>query len=420
MRVDVIMPQLGESIAEGTIIKWCKQVGDKIEVDETLLEISTDKVDSEIPSPSSGEIVELLAKEGDIVEVGKVVAKIETSGDVEIEQSEIKIESEESVEESESEKPIEPIEEQETQLQKKITPLAKSIASKENISSDLLQSLSGSGYGGRITKKDVLDYLEKDQLKKESPLKEIKSEQKIEIEQPIYTFTGNVERVSMDHIRKSIAKHMVASAHTSPHVTSVHEVDITEIKEYIASVQEEFRKKEGVKLTLTSFIAQAVIKALKEFPIVNASIDGDDIVYHREVNLGIAVALENGLIVPVIRRADEFNLVGLTKAIFDIATRARSKKLSPDEVQGGTFSITNYGVFDTLIGTPIINQPQVAILGTGAAKQKPVVINGMIGIRWMMYLSLTYDHRLLDGAMSGKYLKKITELLENFNRDSID
>jgi 2-oxoglutarate dehydrogenase E2 component (dihydrolipoamide succinyltransferase) len=224
----------------------------------------------------------------------------------------------------------------------------------------------------------------------------------------------------MDHIRKSIAKHMVTSAHTSPHVTSVHEIDVTKIKEYITSVQEEFRKKEGAKLTLTSFIAQAVIKALKEFSIVNASIDGNDIVYHREVNLGIAVALENGLIVPVIRRADEYNLVGLTKAIFDIATRARSKKLSPDEVQGGTFSISNYGVFDTLIGTPIINQPQVAILGTGAAKQKPVVINGMIGIRWMMYLSLTYDHRLLDGAMGGKFLMKITELLENFKPGSID
>jgi 2-oxoglutarate dehydrogenase E2 component (dihydrolipoamide succinyltransferase) len=226
-------------------------------------------------------------------------------------------------------------------------------------------------------------------------------------------FDGEIKRMPMDHIRRSIAEHMVASAHTSPHVTSVHEVNVTGIMDYIEKNQASFRQREGVKLTPTAFVVQAAAKALKEFPAVNASIDGTDIIYHKKINIGVAVALEQGLIVPVVRNADTLSISGISKAVNDLAARARTKKLNPDEVQGGTFSITNFGVFDTVMAAPIINQPQVAILGMGSAKQRVVVVDGMIAIRWMMYLSLTYDHRLLDGAQGGQFLQRMTEILEN-------
>jgi 2-oxoglutarate dehydrogenase E2 component (dihydrolipoamide succinyltransferase) len=419
MRIDVIMPQMGESVAEGTIIKWTKKVGDQVNVDDTLLEISTDKVDSEIPSSSSGVLAEILADEGNTIEVGKVIAIIETDSSANIEQASSKISEPDLSQQPEEIVEDQSIKEQQPEVSsgKKITPLARSITVKENIKPELLESLSGTGFGGKIVKKDVLSLLSEEPEKTEEFVSPEGQTAK-PIVTPLENSSGNIVREKMNHMRKSIADHMVTSIRTSPHVSSIHEVDVTSIMDYISKEQTEFKKREGVKLTLTSFIAQASVKALKEFPIVNASIEGDEIVYNRDINLGIAVALENGLVVPVIRRADEYNLVGLTKAIYDVAIRARNKKLIPDEVQGGTFSITNYGVFDTLIGTPIINQPQVAILGTGAAKQKPVVINQMIGIRWMMYLSLTYDHRLLDGAMGGKFLKYMTDLLEGFNPDS--
>lgn len=404
---------MGESVVEGTIVKWTKKVGDNVAADETLLEISTDKVDSEIPAPASGIVAELLAAEGETVAVGAAIAVIDITA---IDAAEISP--------TEEGKPAETVAAGinpavgKDKSRRKITPLAKSVAAGENVREDVLTSIPGSGFQNRVLKADVLRYLQQD-----TPVTPAKkpAEQvllKPEPEQPAVTFSGQIERVPMNHIRKSIAEHMVASARTSPHVTSIHEVDVSKIMAYTGRVQHSFHEREGVKLTLTSFIAQAAIGALKEFPFVNASIDGEEIVLHKEINLGIAVALENGLIVPVIRRAGEFNLIGLTKAIYDVAVRARNKKLLPDEVQGGTFSITNFGVFDTLIGTPIINQPQVAILGMGAAKQKPVVIDGMIATRWMMYLSLTYDHRLLDGAVGGRFLKRMTEMLERFEPES--
>lgn len=413
MQVNVIMPQLGESVVEGTIVKWTKSVGDNVVADETLLEISTDKVDSEIPAPVSGIVAEILAGEGETVAVGAAIAVIDTV-----------VGNAADVSSAEEEKPVETAEtvvhssEEIGEWHRKITPLAKSIAAEENVPADILASVSGSGFQNRVLKADVLRYLQQEApvVAPGEPTKPVI--EKSEPHRPALAFNGQVERVPMSHIRKSIAEHMVASARTSPHVTSIHEVDVSKIMTYINREQNRFRQQEGVKLTLTSFIAQAVVRTLKEFPFINASIDGEDIVLHKEINLGIAVALENGLIVPVIRRADELNLIGLTRAIYDVAVRARNKKLLPDEVQGGTFSITNFGVFDTLIGTPIINQPQVAILGTGAAKQKPVIIDGMIAVRWMMYLSLTYDHRLLDGAMGGRFLKRMTELLEGFDAES--
>ena len=424
MRVDVVMPQLGESIAEGTIIKWHKKPGDPVKKDETILEVSTDKVDSEIPAPVSGKLIEILVPEGETVPVGAVLAAIETEEEA-----------------AAAEKPPAPGEEKAAETVTKraepaagpraaatgarpkgkrfLSPLIRSIARKEGIPLEELEMLPGSGKNGRLRKQDVLAYLEKRKAgtAAQKPAEEpaaVRAQVPQPEAPPVQIPAGlRFERVPMDHIRKSIAKHMVESVRTSAHVTSVHEADVTRMMELIREKGEAFRRQTGAKLTPTAFIIQATARALKEFPVFNASIDGEEIVYYRDVNIGVAVALENGLIVPVLRNADELSLAGIATRVADLARRARSKKLLPDEVHGGTFSITNYGVFDTLIGTPIINQPQVAILGTGAAKQRPVVIDGMIAVRWMMYLTLTFDHRIADGAIGGRFLQRMTQLLEN-------
>ena len=424
MRVDVVMPQLGESIAEGTIIKWHKKPGDPVKKDETILEVSTDKVDSEIPAPVSGKLIEIVVPEGETVPVGAVLAAIETEEEA-----------------AAAEKPPAPGEEKAAETVTKraepaagpraaatgarpkgkrfLSPLIRSIARKEGIPLEELEMLPGSGKNGRLRKQDVLAYLEKRKAGT-APSKTAEEHAAVrgQVPQPeappVQIPAGlRFERVPMDHIRKSIAKHMVESVRTSAHVTSVHEADVTRMMELIREKGEAFRRQTGAKLTPTAFIIQATARALKEFPVFNASIDGEDIIYYRDVNIGVAVAMENGLIVPVLRNADELSLAGIATRVADLARRARSKKLLPDEVHGGTFSITNYGVFDTLIGTPIINQPQVAILGTGAAKQRPVVIDGMIAVRWMMYLTLTFDHRIADGAIGGRFLQRMTRLLEN-------
>lgn len=416
MQLDVLMPQLGESVIEGTIIKWHAEVGQNLDKDDILLEISTDKVDTEIPSPHSGKIVELLAKEGETVQIGAVIAKIESNQEslVDIPPTD-----------GQDQKVVESMPQPEIAVQEKdtltvakpgvrdagrfLSPLIRSIARKEEIPIEVLETLAGTGKDGRLRKEDVLLYLDNKQTGVVSEI-EVKP---APVVKPEFQFDGDAKRVPMDHIRKSIAEHMVSSARTSPHVTSVHEVDVTEITDYIEKNQDSFRQREGVKLTMMAFVTQSAAQALKEFPGVNASIDGTDIVYHKHVNVGVAVAMEKGLIVPVVRDADQLSISGLAKTINDLASRARTKKLNPDEVQGGTFSITNFGVFDTIIAAPIINQPQVAILGVGSAKQRVVVIDGMIAIRTMMYLSLTYDHRLLDGAQGGQFLQRMTQILES-------
>ncbi|MEE9169913.1 MAG: dihydrolipoamide acetyltransferase family protein [bacterium] len=415
MRVDVTMPQLGESVFEGTLIKWHAKIGQTLQKDDILFEISTDKVDTEIPVPYSGKLVEIRAEEGDTVQVDSVIAVMETEEEAtpETESPDVTAPAQEeraTIHEMSLPEPAEV--EQADKPRRFLSPLIRSIARQEDISLEVLEALPGTGKDGRLRKEDVLSYLEQRKTGA-APALEPAITLAAEAAKPAFKFDGEIKRMPMDHIRRSIAEHMVASAHTSPHVTSVHEVNVTGIMDYIEKNQASFRQREGVKLTPTAFVVQAAAKALKEFPAVNASIDGTDIIYHKKVNIGVAVALEQGLIVPVVRNADTLSISGISKAVTDLAARARTKKLNPDEVQGGTFSVTNFGVFDTVMAAPIINQPQVAILGMGSAKQRVVVVDGMIAIRWMMYLSLTYDHRLLDGAQGGQFLQRMTEILEN-------
>jgi 2-oxoglutarate dehydrogenase E2 component (dihydrolipoamide succinyltransferase) len=417
--VEVIMPQMGESIAEGTIIKWHKKVGDAVVKDETILEISTDKVDSEIPAPTSGVLKEILVRENETVEVQTVIAHIETDGSGTAEKesdAEAPAPEAEAAEAAEPEpqtpkrQDTKPVEKPKDRF---YSPLVLNIARQENVGMNELEEIPGTGAGGRVTKKDILRYIEDKKTGKVPGLRESAAE-------PVPADRGGVSRggietVTMDTMRKKIAEHMVQSVKTSPHVSSVTEADLSRIYAYREKHRGAFEKREGFKLTYTPFIIDAVIKALKRFPLVNSSIDGDKILIKKFINIGIAVALENGLIVPVIKHADEKNLTGLARAVNDLAVRARNKKLSPDDVQGGTFTITNPGIFGNLWGTPIINQPQVAILGVGAIKKRPVVVDDMIAIKPMVYINMSYDHRIIDGSLGGMFLQKVVEHLENFD-----
>ncbi len=418
--VEVVMPQMGESIAEGTVVKWHKKIGDQVKKDETLLEISTDKVDSEIPSPTSGTLKKILVEENQTVEVQTVVAHIETEGNGEVQQEQKK---EEPVEEKPAEAAAEP--ETETAAAEKpsspkeekpkdrfYSPLVLNIARKENVGMAELENVPGTGAGGRVTKKDILKYIEdKKAGRVEEQPAAAPAKPQVEVSR------DGVDVVPMDTMRKKIAEHMVQSVKTSPHVSSVTEADMSRIYAFREKHKGAFEKREGFKLTYTPFMVDAVIKALKKYPMVNASIDGDKILMKKYVNMGVAVALENGLIVPVIKNADEKNLTGLARAVNDLATRARNKKLNPEDVQGGTFTITNPGIFGNLWGTPIINQPQLAILGVGAIKKRPVVVDDMIAIKPMVYISMSYDHRLIDGALGGMFLQNVVENLENFDEN---
>ncbi len=413
-KVEMVMPKMGESITEGTILKWLKREGDSVEMDEIILEISTDKVDSEIPTPVPGKIVKILAQEGDVVEVGKPIAIIETdvesglkeAGSEAPQKEEAQKEvSEQSAEEPSVPKPQAPLPKKK-ESKRFYSPVVMNIAREHGIGFEELEQISGSGANGRVTKKDILRYLE---------TREKETSRPAVANVPV---NGPVDVLPMDHVRKRIAEHMVLSKQTSAHVSLYTEVDMLAIDTILKRNKEEFKKREGFKLTYTPFIVEATVKALKEYPLLNASIDGDRILVKKYYNIGIAVAVENGLIVPNIFGADGQNLVGLARTINDLAVRARSKKLKPDEVQNGTFSISNFGVFGTLVGFPIINQPQVAILGVGAVKKRPVVINDAIAIRPMMYLSLTIDHRLIDGAMGSQFLERIRELLESYDPET--
>ncbi len=415
--IEVIMPQMGESIAEGTIVKWHKKVGDPVKKDETLLEISTDKVDSEIPSPSKGILKKILVNENETVEVHTVIAHIESEGDGEAVKEPEKDATAESAEPQPSEEKTEPAPvteksspEQEKPKDRFFSPLVLNIARKESVSMGELENVPGTGAGGRVTKKDILKYIEDKKAGKteEKPVEAFAAPH-VEVSR------GGVEVVQMDAMRKKIAEHMVQSVKTSPHVSSVTEADMSRIFTFREKHKNAFEKREGFKLTYTPFMVDAVVKALKKYPLMNASIDGDKILMKKFINIGVAVALENGLIVPVIKHADEKNLTGLARAVQDLAVRARNKKLVPDEVQGGTFTITNPGIFGNLWGTPIISQPQLAILGVGVIKKRPVVIDDMIAIKPMVYISMSYDHRLIDGALGGMFLQTVVRNLENFD-----
>ncbi len=433
--IELIMPKMGESIMEATILKWHKKVGDLVELDETILEIATDKVDTEIPSPITGTINELLFKENDVVDIGKVIAIISTEGEepkTELDPSvkaPSKAESKPRNTGIKEEIPLQQasasslVSSEDGGSQKFYSPLVKNIAKKENIALAELDSIAGSGRDGRVTKKDVLNYVK---FKKSAPAvhgngsPSLSSEVKPIAEPTAKSYSDNVEIVEMDRMRKLIADHMVLSKKTSPHVTSFVEADVTNVVNWRNMVKNEFLKKHGQKITFTPIFIEAVVKALKDFTMVNASIDGNNILVKKDINIGIAAALPSGnLIVPVIKHADNYNLTGLAKTINDLAGRARSNKLNPEDIQGGTFTLTNVGTFGNLMGTPIINQPQAAIIATGAIKKKPVVLeteNGdVIAIRHMMFLSLSYDHRIVDGFLGGSFLRKVADYLENFD-----
>ena len=422
----VELPKMGESVAEATITTWLKSVGDQIEEDEPIVEIATDKVDSEVPSPCSGILKEALFKEGDVVQVGAVFAVIESDQNVGTEIVEEKEELSEMEIESEILKPLEKEEVSDIKLESTserfYSPLVKSIAKKESISQDELDKISGSGANGRVTKKDMLSYLENKSTKTQpTSTAAPKSSSPATIpSSPSPSPSGSDEIIEMDRMRKMIADHMVHSVHTAPHVTSFVEADVTNLVLWRNKHKKEFEKREGEKLTFTPIFIEAVAKALRDLPMVNSSIDGDKIIVKSNINIGMATALPSGnLIVPVINNADQLNLVGLAKKVNDLALRARSNQLKPDEISGGTYTISNVGTFGNVMGTPIINQPQSAILALGAIRKKPAVIESptgdMIGIRHMMFLSHSYDHRNIDGALGGQFVRKVADYLENFS-----
>lgn len=415
---EIVMPKLGESIIEATISKWIKKVGDQVAEDDPIVEIATDKVDSEIPSPVSGILTTQFFKEGDVVEIGKVIAIIDTPGTASVS----KPDSESTVGQSKdtvniqkqpakAETQVE-VKEEETENgnSKFHSPLIKNIAKQENISDKELDLIAGTGKEGRLTKQDVLTWL----VQRKSTEKPVASP-------PSKAFiSGDDEIVEMERIRQLIAQHMVRSVQTSPHVTSFVEVDMTRVSDWIAEHKKAFLQRENSKLTFTPVFIEAIARAVRDFPQVNVSVDGTRIILHRNINVGMAVSLPNyNLIVPVIKNADQKSIVGLVKTVTDLAERARNNKLVPDEISGGTISLTNLGTFGSLAGTPIINQPQTAIVAVGVIKKRPVVIESpqgdTVGIRKMMFASLTFDHRVIDGALAGLFLNRLAFNLENFD-----
>lgn len=447
MATPVVMPQMGESIAEGTIVRWIKKIGENVDRDEPLFEISTDKVDAEIPSPVAGTLLEINVKEGETVPVNSVVATIGAAGEQASAPSgkaaaasaapataaatppksgkeqphspqadgspapataSVGARPESAAGSPEAPKPVTQPAAATTGERHKSSPLVRKIAQEHGVD---ISQISGSGIAGRVTKSDILGFIEKGAsappASQSGPV-----EPRAQVAKPA---PGSADRVeAMSVMRRKIAEHMVVSKRTSAHVYSVFEVNYSRVDDIRKARRAEYEQR-GVKLTFTSFIAKVAIDALRRHPVINASIDGDNIIYRGEVNLGIAVALEHGLIVPVVKRADDLNLLGLSRAIADVADRARAKKLSPDEVHGGTFTITNPGNFGAQFGLPIINQPQVAILGVGTIEKRVVVIDDAIAIRLMGYLTLGYDHRLVDGAVADQFMADVKKNLETFD-----
>lgn len=437
--VDLVMPKLGESIMEATILKWLKKPGDKVEQDETILEIATDKVDSEVPSTTDGIIAELLYNENDVVPIGKVIARINTEANPNNTFSSTHEKpAEKKNEDYEEASIVEHIPYQPTEKTvsantnssiRFYSPLVLNIAASEGISMSELEHIEGTGQDGRVSKKDIMTYLENrkiqpQQKQAERPVAPSVHEvaatpAKQEYATPV-TFTGNVEIIEMDRMRKMIAKHMVDSKHTSAHVTSFAECDVTNLVLWREKVKKEFEKREGERITFTPLFIEGIIKCIKRYPLLNSSVDVDRIIVKKDINIGMATALPNGnLIVPVIKNADQLNLTGLTKQVNGLANAARTGKLKPDDTAGGTFTLTNVGTFGSIMGTPIINQPQVAIMAVGAIKKRPVVIEteqgDSIAIRHMMYISLSYDHRIIDGSLGSTFLNAVAKEFENFD-----
>lgn len=430
------MPKMGESIMEATILKWRKNIGDRIELDEPVLDIATDKVDSEVPSPTAGVLVEILFKENDVVAINKAIAIIETEATAA--QPAAAPPAPAASQAPSANVPFVPQPAANQPLasparsagNRFYSPLVRNIAGAEGIAQAELDTLSGSGLEGRVTKKDILAYVEQrktspaavavpaPQLAPAAPSQPISASPK-----PAPTagsISGNVEIIEMDRMRKLIAEHMVMSKHTSPHVTSFVEADVTNLVNWRNRVKDSFKKKYGENITFTPIFIEAVCKAIGDFPLINSSVDGTTILRKLDVNIGMAAALPSGnLIVPVIRNANFLNLPGLTKQVNDLASRSRQNQLKPEEIQGGTFTLTNVGTFGNVMGTPIINQPQVAILATGAIKKKPAVLEtefgDVIAVRQMMFLSLSYDHRVVDGALGGSFLRRVADYLEGFD-----
>ena len=428
-RMNILLPAMGEGVIEATVNKWLVNEGSVVKEDDPIVEVATDKVDSEVPSPAKGTIISIVAREGSVTKVGEILAIIE-SEIVQTKEGSEKIEKEvERIRET-----IESVKHEEIRTEvlsremksrtpsgKFISPLVRSIASSEGISYSDLDKIKGTGMDGRITKDDILDLIgnrrkESETEKAEQAVKERKKEISVD------TQSRGDEIIPMDRVRKMIAEHMVMSKKTSPHVTSFIDADVTRLVNWRNANKEKFLAAEGQKLTLTPIFVDAVARALYEFPMVNISVDGSNIIKKKNINIGMATALPDGnLIVPVIKNANEKNLTGLAKAVNDLADRARNNKLKPDEITGGTFTITNFGSYNNLAGTPIINQPQAAILGTGVVRKTPAVIEtpdgDMIAIRQIIILSLSYDHRVIDGALAGKFLHKVKEILENYSPD---
>jgi 2-oxoglutarate dehydrogenase E2 component (dihydrolipoamide succinyltransferase) len=432
-RVELVMPKMGESIMEATILKWRKKPGDKVELDEPVLDIATDKVDSEIPSPVAGVVVEILYQENDVVAINKPIAIIET------EAANANVAASPAINSGAStpapQVPYVPVAATEVSTVgtegRFYSPLVRTIAKEEGIGMAELASVSGSGLDGRVTKKDMLAYV--DQRKTgtvpvSAPIasvpqvtpNQVPSPALQTIVPPAISVSGNVEIVEMDRMRKLIADHMVMSKHVSPHVTSFVEADVTNMVNWRNKIKDQFKKQHGENMTFTPIFVEAVARALRDFPMVNVSVDGTKIIVRKDINIGMAAALPSGnLIVPVIRNADQLNLIGLTKQVNQLAGRARQNQLKPEEIQGGTFTLTNVGTFGNVMGTPIINQPQAAIMATGAIRKKPAVLEteygDVIAIRQMMFLSLSYDHRVVDGMLGGSFLRRVADYLEGFD-----
>ena len=433
-RFELKLPKMGESVAEATITSWLKDVGDSVELDEAVVEIATDKVDSEVPSEVEGTLVEILFQKDDVVAVGDTIAIIETEGENDVEeQTATKNEKTVATEEvKEVEKTIEKASEiiatplaKNSDSGKFYSPLVRNIAQTEGVSMEELETLVGSGKDGRVTKDDILSYLENrgdisNEVEELNPSVVPKHIEKSVSKSVPVSVNGEDEVIEMTRMGKLIAKHMVDSVHTSAHVQSFIEVDVTNIVKWRNKVKNEFLQREGEKLTFTPILMQAVASTIKKYPLINIAVDGDTIVKKKNINLGMAAALPDGnLIVPVIKNADQLNLVGMTSAVNDLANRARNNALKPDEIQGGTYTVTNVGGFGSVMGTPIINQPQVAILALGAIRKVPAVIEtsegDFIGIRQKMFVSHSYDHRVVNGALGGMFIKTLKEILESWD-----
>ena len=422
-QIEVIVPKMGESIVEATILKWLKKEGDTVELDETLLEVATDKVDSEVPSTAKGTLVRILAQVNEVVAIGKAIAIIETDANTAISNPEVKLTVESAPTISVQEAPIttniaNTNQDLSTSISDKFySPLVKNIAKQENISLEELDQIQGTGANGRLTKRDIVSYIENSESK--APIvNSIPSP--VTPASAVASISGKTDIIEMDRMRKLISDHMVMSKKVSPHVTSFIEINVTNIVKWREKAKDVFLKKYNQKLTFTPIFVEAVAKAIKDFPMINVSVEGSKIILKKDINVGMAAALPSGnLIVPVIKNADRLNLVGITYQVNELAERARINKLKPEEIQDGTFTLTNVGTFGNIMGTPIINQPQVAILATGVIQKKPIVIEGpsgdSLGIGQMMFLSLSYDHRVVDGSLGGSFLKRVGDYLEKFD-----